>query len=541
MIAFDPPTAGVSTPRGRVVYVGAGPGDPELLTLAAVAAFNESDVVLADTADLLDLLQQSMIRLAPDTMVTSFDQLIDGFNVTPEESADLVRQAQVGGRTVVRLVPGDPFLDGQVSDEVANLVAVGVDFQIVPGVSALTAIPEYAGVALGRDSEVHFVTALDGDFFDAADRRWSAIPTIVIRTRSGLLDRLAATAQTAGRTADEAALIVRGGGTTEQRTTLTKVGELAAHAEAGSEAEVQVVIGQAVCYYCPDLDWFESKLLFGWRVLVPRTKDIVGPLVTRLRSHGARVEEIPTISVEQPRNPGQLDKAIRGLVEGRYEWIVFTSRNAVRAVRERFDEYGLDARSFSGLKVAAASTATAEALKSWGIDPDLGGGPEGTLAGLAAAFPEYDPAQNPINRVFLPKADIATDTLIGVLDQSGWEVEEIVAYRTVRAAPPPAETREAIKQGQFDAVVFTSASTVRNLVGIAGKPHAVTVVAVIGPATANTCEAHGLRVDVVAAAPTGLALADALAEFASTRRATILANGEAVTRPSQRRGRRRVK
>jgi uroporphyrinogen III methyltransferase/synthase len=521
--------------------VGAGPGDPELLTLAAVAALNESDVVLADTADLLDLLAQSSIHIASGAMVTSIDQLTGGATVDAEETADLDRQAQAGGRTVVRLVPGDPLMDGGATAEAAALNRLGLEFQIVPGVSSFTAIPEYAGIALGRDAEVHFVTALEAEFFEAADRRWNAISTLVIRTRAVHLDRLTDTALTAGRTPDEAALIIRGGGTTEQRTALTKVADLGHHGGPNPEAELQVVIGQAVGQYAADLDWFESKLLFGWRVLVPRTKDIVEPLVTRLRSHGARVEEIPTITVEQPRNPGQLDKAIRGLVEGRYEWIVFTSRNAVRAVRARFDEYGLDARSFSGLKVAAASVATAEALRAWGIDPDLGGGPEGTLASLAAAFPDYESAANPINRGFLPKADIATDGLIDALTQSGWEVEEIVAYRTVRAAPPPAPIREAIKQGQFDAVLFTSASTVRNLVGIAGKPHAVTVVAVIGPATANTCEAHGLRVDVVAAAPTGLALADALAEFAAARRNTLLAGGEAVTRPSRRRGRRRVR
>jgi uroporphyrinogen III methyltransferase/synthase len=320
---------------------------------------------------------------------------------------------------------------------------------------------------------------------------------------------------------------------------MAKVSNLSSLAGGAPEAELHIVVGEAAAGYSEALDWFESKPLFGWRVLVPRTKDIISPLATRLSDHGARVEEIPTISVEQPRNPGQLDKAIRGLVEGRYEWVVFTSRNAVRAVRERFDEYGLDARSFSGLKVAAASEVTADALRAWGIDPDLGGQPEGTLAGLAAAFPEYDPAVNPIDRVFLPKADIATESLITALGEGGWEVEEIVAYRTVRAAPPPAATREAIKQGQFDAVAFMSASTVRNLVGIAGKPHAVTVIAAIGPATANTCEAHGLRVDVVASAPTGLALADALAEFAERRRADLVAAGDPVTRPSQRRNHRR--
>jgi uroporphyrinogen III methyltransferase/synthase len=137
--------------------------------------------------------------------------------------------------------------------------------------------------------------------------------------------------------------------------------------------------------------------------------------------------------------------------------------------------------------------------------------------------------------VFLPRADIATETLVAGLVELGWEVDDVTAYRTVRAAPPPAEVREAIKGGGFDAVLFTSSSTVRNLVGIAGKPHATTVIACIGPATAKTAQEHGLRVDVLAPTPSAAVLAEALAEFGRDRREAALAAGEPVTRPSERR------
>ena len=209
--------------------------------------------------------------------------------------------------------------------------------------------------------------------------------------------------------------------------------------------------------------------------------------------------------MEPPRNPLQMDKAIRGLVEGRYEWIVFTSVNALKAVREKFDEYGLDARAFSGLKVAAVGEKTAEAIATWGIKADLVPSGEQSARGLVEDWPPYDEVLDPINRVFLPRADIATENLVAGLHELGWEVDDVTAYRTVRAAPPPAPTRDAIKTGKFDAVVFTSSSTVRNLVGIAGKPHASTVIAAIGPATAKACEEHGLRVDVLAAEAVGRA------------------------------------
>jgi uroporphyrinogen III methyltransferase/synthase len=231
-----------------------------------------------------------------------------------------------------------------------------------------------------------------------------------------------------------------------------------------------------------------------------------------------------------------MDRALQGLVSGRYLWVAFTSVNAVRAVREKFEEYGLDARAFAGIKVAAVGEQTAAALLAFGVRPDLVPSGEQSSAGLLEDWPEYDSLLDPIDRVFLPRADIATETLAAGLVELGWEVDDVTAYRTVRATPPPAATRDAIKAGGFDAVVFTSSSTVRNLVGIAGKPHAGTVIACIGPQTAKTAEEHGLRVDVLAESPSAVGLADALAAYGAVQRLSALESGEATWRPSQRRG-----
>ena len=209
--------------------------------------------------------------------------------------------------------------------------------------------------------------------------------------------------------------------------------------------------------------------------------------------------------------------------------------NAVKAVRERFAEVGIDARAFAGLKVAAVGGVTAEALRSWGINPDLVTPGESSARGLLEDWPEYDEQLDPINRVFLPRADIATDTLVAGLMDLGWEVEDATAYRTVRAAPPAPAVREAIKTGEFDAVVFTSSSTVRNLVGIAGKPHAATVVACIGPQTAKTAQEHGLRVDVLASEASVATLVEELAEYGRARIREAARAGQAVVRPSTQR------
>lgn len=236
-----------------------------------------------------------------------------------------------------------------------------------------------------------------------------------------------------------------------------------------------------------------------------------------------------------------MERAVRGLVTGRYQWVAFTSVNAVKAIRERIEDYGLDARAFAGVKVAAVGEQTAAALRAFGIHPDLQP-PEDkqSAAGLVEVWPPYDPDIDPIERVLLPRADIATEVLSEGLVNLGWEVDDVTAYRTVRAAPPPAPIREAIKGGGFDAVMFTSSSTVRNLVGIAGKPHATTVIAVIGPETAKTAEEFGLRVDVRAPKASVAALAEALAEFGAAQRQAAIEAGKPVLRPSQkRRGRRR--
>src|SRR3989440_153461 len=302
-----------------------------------------------------------------------------------------------------------------------------------------------------------------------------------------------------------------------QRTIDTTLASLAA--DAGEIAGPLVVTVGAAVSHRSKLSWWESRALYGWRVLVPRTKDQAGGMSERLRLPRGVPSEVPTISVEPPRSPAQMERSVKGLVDGRYQWLVFTSTNAVRAVWEKFAEFGLDARAFSGVKIACVGESTAAKVRSFGIVPELVPSGEQSSEGLLEEFPPYDDILDPVERVLLPRADIATETLAAGLRERGWEIDDVTAYRTVRAAPPPAETREMIKSGGFDAVCFTSSSTVRNLVGIAGKPHARTLVACIGPQTAETAREFGLRVDVQPEDANVPALVDALAQHAARLRA----------------------
>ena len=519
-----------SRPAGFVSFVGSGPGDPELLTVRAHELLCGAEVVVTETAEHAALVAD----LCPDAEVVDGGFGTDGQPLTHAGRAKVVVRQAKSGRRVVRLIGGDPFVYASGPEEAQACVKAGVGFEIVPGVSSVTAVPAYAGVPLTtkKNREVAVVSCGDAriDWTVYADDR-----TLVLLSACGPIADIAKSLIAAGRPAETPVAMTRVGTTTEQQTVVSTLDRIAEDARAARMTPPAVTVVGEVVDFRDALSWFETKPLFGWRVLVPRTKEQAGVVSARLRGFGAVPEEVPTISVEPPRNPQQMDKAIRGLVEGRYEWIAFTSVNAVRAVREKFDLYVLDARAFSGLKIAAVGDKTAAAIEAWGLRPDLVPTGEQSARGLLEDWPPYDDVLDPINRVFLPRADIATETLVAGLIELGWEVDDVTAYRTVRATPPPAPTREAIKTGKFDAVVFTSSSTVRNLVGIAGKPHPSTVIAVIGPATAKTAEEHGLRVDVLAPTPSVESLVDALADFGAARRASLLETGQPVTKPSERR------
>ena len=543
------PRSATSTPNlpGRVAFVGAGPGDPGLLTVAATTLLEQADVVVIDHVAREEFIERFT---RPDVTVidagtSSLSHGDHGRPLTHAAKARLVVKAakslrSAGGGLVVRLLDGDPGMFAGLAEEALACQKAGIAFDIVPGVSAVGAVPAYAGIPLtsSRSRAVHVCHGAESiDESIAADTE----STVVLLGTPDVIGAALARLLEAGRDGSAPVAITENGTAVQQRTVVTTLAECGADLPS-TKFPAMAVVGPTVALR-EQLSWFETKPLFGWDVLVPRTKEQSEAVRTRLAQHGATATVVPTISVEPPRTPHQMDKAIKGIVTGRYEWIGFTSVNAVKAIREKIEDCGLDARVFAGLKLAAVGGVTADALRAWGLNPDLVPAGEQSARGLLEEWPPYDEVLDPINRVLLPRADIATETLVAGLAEMGWEVDEVTAYRTVRAAPPAPEIRAAIKGGLFDAVLFTSSSTVRNLVGIAGKPHPNTVIACIGPATAKTAEDHGLRVDVLAPRADSLALVDALADHGGCLAATALEAGEEVERPSLRRpaGRRRAK
>ena len=516
---------------GTVALAAAGPGDTDLVSVRTAALLDSADVVLSDMSALAVAERFAGVRAEVRALVDG-----DGLPLDPaarvKQAVDVART----GRDVVRLLGGDPTTDSAWAAEAALLTKAKVPFEMSPAVSLITGVTSHAGIPLtgGRTREVRIVDA-DDAAVSWADHVDSRISLVVLNGADRAVD-IARALVSAGRRDDTPVAITRDGTTVEQRTITATLGDLHLVVKATRQVGPGVmVVGEPVSRRAA-LSWFETKPLFGWRVLVPRTKAAHPGLAAHLRRFGAVSVEVPTISVEPPRTPQQMERAVHGLVSGRYQWIVFTSANAVRALREKFEEYGLDSRAYSGLRIAAVGADTADALEQFGVRPDLMPSGDQSTAALVDEFPEFDEVLDPINRVFLPRADIATEGLVAGLTELGWEVDDVTAYRTVRAAPPPAETREAIKSGGFDAVLFTSASAVRNLVGIAGKPHHTTVVACIGPQTAKAAEEHGLRVDVLSETSNVFALVESLAEHGEKLRLAALDAGELTWRPSRRRG-----
>ena len=598
------PMSGSAPRPARVAFVGAGPGDPGLLTVRGRDLIAEADVLVVDAGvrpdfvahharpearivdagiadESVELNRASRAKLLVRTaqQATPAVPSATAASTGPEHTDSTDPRGTQGARDmgettdaptgstvstgsgtptapvgpagaersaerplVVRLMSGDPGTFNGLATELGACHRAGLEVEVVPGVSTAHAAPTYAGVPLTSNDSPTVVTSC-GDP-ERADWSSAAADTVtVVLTGDGRqiaagLSRVLA----AGRDAQTPVALTADPTTTSQRTVTTTLEEAVGLIESEAIEPASAIVGCTVAAR-EELSWFETRPLFGWRVLVPRTKDQAGGTLTRLARYGAVGEVVPTISVEPPRTPQQMQKAIKGLVTGRYEWVGFTSVNAVRAVKEKLAEIGLDVRAFAGLKIAAVGGVTAQALRDWGVEPDLVPAGEESARGLLEVWPPYDDVLDPINGVLLPRADIATDTLVAGLQEMGWEVDDVTAYRTVRAAPPPAPTREAIKSGAFDAVVFTSSSTVRNLVGIAGKPHPNTVVACIGPATAKTAQEHGLTVSVIAETASGDALIDALADYGTVLQQQARAGGEPLRRPSEARttGRRKAR
>ena len=507
---------------GKVYLVGAGPGDPGLITVKGLEMLRAADVVVYDR-----LVNEALLDEAgPEVeLVFAGASLRRNPNRQADINAMLVRFAEAGKR-VVRLKGGDPFVFGRGGEEAEALAAHGVEFEVVPGITSAIAAPAYAGIPVTDRRASSSFAVITGR--EDAGREWSRVAwaklaggagTLVILMSVETLESALAQLREHGVPASTPAAVIEWGSLPRQRSVEGTLGDIAARvAQAGLGPPSVTVVGDVVRLRSR-IGWFENKPLFGMRVMVTRAKAQARPLSQRLMSEGAEPIKAPTIEIRPAPDVRAVDDAI-GRV-GSFDAVIFTSVNAVDAFFVRLGALGLDARALGGLTVAAVGLATAAALERRGVRADFT--PRRyTTAALAEAMPGLEG-----KRVLLPRSAIAPTELLEWLAARGVRVEQVHVYDTVTPKETPARARELLENRRVDVVTFTSSSTVDNLVGAlggdAGRLLEGLTLASIGPVTTRTAEARGLRVAVTAEEHTVDGLVDALKVFVQARTSTARA------------------
>ena len=509
-------------PPGTVYLVGAGPGDPGLITVRGAECIARADVVVYDrlaNPRLLGLAKPNAKRIGvgkaprPSRSRSSGEHAIS----QGEINAVLVQKARAG-KTVCRLKGGDPFVFGRGGEEALALVEAGVPFEVVPGVTSAVAGPAYAGIPVthrGLASSVAFITGSEDPAKDTSSIDWPALAkgpdTLVFLMGARNLQAIARALLANGRSGQTPVACVQWA--TYPRQTVLQT-TLAAASDTAVASTVQppviVVVGDVVSLR-ERLAWFERRPLFGRRIVVTRPRGQSAALADQLEALGADVIEFPTIAIKPLADFRKLDAALRRL--GSYDWVVFTSVNGVRACFERLTALGKDARAFAGARIAVIGDATAQELRLHGLVPDLVPAVF-TSQGLVEAFKGR---RLEGKRFLFPRADIAPDELPRLLKARGARVTCVAAYRTVHPDPDKATT-DLIAAGGVDMVTFASSSTVRGFIGALGRIGAGTTAskiasASIGPETTRAARAHGLAVSVEAGTHTIVGLVEAITAF----------------------------
>lgn len=498
--------------KGMVYLVGAGPGDPGLITVKGLACIQKAEVIVYDR-----LSSPKLLSLAsPGAELIYAGKHPTRHALTQEEINRLLIEKARQGKTVVRLKGGDPFIFGRGGEEAEALAEAGIPFEVVPGVTSATAVPAYAGIPVTHRRHASTLAVITGnedpsreDTRIAWDKLAAGADTLVFLMGMANLELIAERLLTHGRHPATPVAVIQWGTLPEQKTLVAPLKEVASRAkEAGLANPAVIVVGEVVSLR-EKLNWLEKKPLFGRRVLVTRSREQASQLSAIIEELGGEAVEFPTIKVVEPDDYAPLDRAIARLSS--YHWIIFTSANGVRFFMRRLLDLGQDVRALKGVNLCAIGPKTKEALERYAL--------------RVAYVPEEYRAEEialglkdqvkPGNRVLLPRADIARQVLADMLRKMGAEVDEAVAYRTV----PDGENAKAIRQmlvrGEIHIITFTSSSTVRNFVFLLGEPdlpkllQGVTV-ACIGPVTAQTARELGLPVHVEASSYTIEGLVEAI-------------------------------
>jgi uroporphyrinogen III methyltransferase/synthase len=497
---------------GFVSLVGAGPGDPGLLTIAGKERLQQAEVVVYDR-----LANPTLLDYAPAAAERIFaGKTPEHHALTQEQINNLLVEKGLQGKRVVRLKGGDPFVFGRGGEEALALVEAGVAFEVLPGVTSAVAAPAYAGVPVthrGLASSFAVVTGHEDDDKPDSSVNWrhlaTAVDTIVVLMGGAALPSVSKALIEGGRDASTPAVSIQWGTTAQQRSVRAPLSEIAdAVRDEGLGTPLLTVIGE-VGSLKDQIGWFESRPLMGKRILVTRTRHQASQLSDLLRREGATPIELSTLDLVRVAGDEELEAMTADLESGAYAWSAFTSTNAVDAVFEYLDRTGRDARAFGSSKIAALGRATANALKAKGLRADLIAG-DFTANGLVAAMKDIDLTGR---RVLLPRAAGGNPALVSGLKERGARVDEVVLYESQPPKEPDETILERIRWGEVGIATFASSSSIRNLAALldgdlSGLKGAT--IACIGPQTAATAEEFHLEVHIQPTEHTVPALVEAM-------------------------------
>ncbi len=500
------------TITGKVYLIGAGPGDPGLITVKGLACVKKADVIIYDYL----ANERILDHRKPDCELIYVGKQGSRHTLPQAEINELIIKKANEGKIVARLKGGDPFIFGRGGEEAEELADNAIPFEIVPGVTAATAVPTYAGIPLTHrehTASVAFVTGHEDPTKEESKVHWDRIATGIgtlvffmgMKNLQNIVDNLISN----GRNPETPVALIQWGTRTDQRVvTGTLVDIVARVKEARLGPPAIIVVGEVVRLR-KKLNWYESKPLFGKRVVVTRSRDQASIFADMLIDLGATTVEFPTIDVVPPASWDELDRALDAIES--YQWVIFTSANAVRFFFERLKSSGKDIRCLKGVSICAVGPKTAESIGQYGLKADLIPSEfkaEGVLAALGGESVKGQ-------KFLIPRAKIAREIIPDKLRVLGADVTVATAYENIRPTSDADRIRKLFQDKKITAVTFTSSSTVHNFVEILGQKEYISlldgvVIACIGPVTAKTAEDYGIKVDIMPKEYTIPAFVDAM-------------------------------
>lgn len=500
--------------KGKVYLVGAGPGDPKLLTIRGLETIREADCIVYDRLASPRLLGYAR----KDAERIYCGKLPDRHTLTQEEINQLLVEKALAGKIVTRLKGGDPAIFGRVGEEAEELAKHGIPFEIVPGVTAGIAAPAYAGIPVTHrdyNSSLAIVTGHERPEKTESSINWeklaTAVETLIFYMGVGNLPFIREQLIQHGRSPQTPVALIRWGTTVDQQTVVGTLADIEEKRQQAGLTNPAIIIVGEVVKLRDKLQWFEKKPLFGTRVLVTRARSQASELSERISELGGEAYEFPLIKMVPPKEQERLDEALHRL--DRFDWVIFTSVNGVNHFFKRMRELGVDIRTMRG-RLAAVGPKTAEALEERGLLVSVLPGEYHAEGLLDCLKSELKPGQS----VLLPRADIAREILPRELRALGLHVTEVDTYQTVMDADNKQEIVAMLAEKAIHIITFTSSSTVKNFVqALAGCDLQTLLdgvrIACIGPITAQTARDWGLPVHIVAAESHIQGLVEAIIEY----------------------------